>query len=266
MPIDVLSTSSIKSGLATRYIGQNVVHVESTASTMDIAAEQAASGAPEGTVVVADHQTDARGRFHRRWIAPPGTDIYCSIILRPQPEQLLRLPMVAALAVVIAAETVGVQAEIKWPNDVEIRGRKISGILIDNTMQDDAVESSIMGIGINVALDPKDHPEIAETATSLTVEAGRPVERLPLLRALLQTLEPLYDRVKAGESLVPEWKARLSTLGKAVRVTWPGDLSGRAHPQEGIALDVDADGALILRRADGTDVRLVAGEVTLRPD
>ena len=263
---DVLSPSAIKTGLATRYMGRNVVHVESTTSTMDLADEQAAAGAVEGTVVVADRQTEARGRFRRRWVAPPGTELYCSIILRPRPEHLLQLTMVASLAVVEAASAAsGVSAAIKWPNDVEVRGRKISGILIDNVMQEGDVAYSVMGIGINVALDPADHPEIAETATSLAAETGRPVARLPLLKALLTALEPLYDRVKAGESLVPDWKARLSTLGKSVSVTWPGDAPGQGSAQEGVAEEVDGDGALVLRRADGSQVRLIAGEVTLRP-
>jgi BirA family biotin operon repressor/biotin-[acetyl-CoA-carboxylase] ligase len=263
---DILSGSAITTGLATRYMGQHVVHVESTTSTMDLADQQAADGAMEGTVVVADSQTEARGRFRRRWIAPPGTELYCSIILRPRPEHLLQLTMVAALAVAEAVQVAcDIRTAIKWPNDVEVGGRKIAGILIDNAMLMGNVDYSIMGIGINAALDPRRHPEIAETATSLATEAGRPVARLPVLRALLTALEPLYDRVQAGESLVPEWKARLSTLGEQVRVAWPGDALGQDSTQEGVAEDVDGEGALILRRADGSQVRLIAGEVTLRP-
>ncbi len=261
-PGRALSAEAIRAGLPTRSIGRRVVYQTSVTSTMDVATAEARRGAPEGTIVVADHQTQGRGRFQRAWVSPPGASVYLSIVLRPAPERLLALGIVASLAVARAVEReTGLRPSIKWPNDVEIGGRKLAGILVDSVMKDAGVEFAIVGIGLNVTLDPSRHPEIAATATSLARELGRPADRLAVLRALLVELDALYDQTNAGQSLVAEWRARLSTLGRRVRVTWPGDPSSA---EEGVAEDVDADGALLLRRDDATLARLIAGEVSLR--
>ena len=260
-----LSAEAIRHNLATKYVGHNVLAVPSTTSTMDLAYEEAGRSAPDGSIVVAETQTAARGRFGRPWVAPPGAAIYVSIILRPRLEWMPQLNMVASLAVVHAvhAET-SIAGRIKWPNDVEVEGRKLSGILIDARMKSDEVDYAVVGIGLNTNLDPSQHTEIAEIATSLAREMGRPVNRLPLLRQLLLEFERLYDRVKAGESLLPEWRSHLNTLGHRVHAVWPADADVKTIDEQGVAEDVDGDGALLLRRDDGTVTRLVAGEISLR--
>ena len=155
-----------------------------------------------------------------------------------------------------------VEAEVKWPNDVQVRGRKLAGVLVDAASGASGAGYAIVGVGLNVNLDVAAHPEIAETATSLRGEAGREVSRLDVLAALLSRFEMLYDRLKAGESLLGEWRGRLNVIGRRAVVTFPG-LPG-APPIEGVAEDVDLDGALLLRKDDGVVERLIAGEVSLR--
>ncbi len=261
MPAD-LTVEVIQGALTTAYVGRRLVVVERATSTMDLAAEEAASGAPEGTVVIAEEQTAGRGRFGRPWVSPRGAALYVSILLRPAPGLLPGVNMAAPLAAVEAArDAAQVDAEIKWPNDVQVRGRKLAGVLVDASAGTTDQGFAIVGVGLNVDLDVADYPEIAEIATSLRVESGRAVGRLAVLAALLSRFEALYDRVKAGESLVGEWRGRLNVIGKRVVVTFPG--LPEAPAVEGIAEDVDGDGALLLRKDDGAVERLVAGEVSL---
>ncbi|MBI3742870.1 MAG: biotin--[acetyl-CoA-carboxylase] ligase, partial [Chloroflexi bacterium] len=176
---DGLSAQAISSGLKTRYLGRCLTHLTIATSTMDVAAVQARDGAPEGMVVITDQQTTGRGRFQRRWISPSGQSLYLSIVLRPRIEHLMALGIVASLAAVRAIHrTTGLSPTIKWPNDVEIAGRKLAGILVDSTVGATGIEYAVVGIGLNVALDPRQHPEIAGIATSLAYASGKPVERL----------------------------------------------------------------------------------------
>lgn len=158
-------------------------------------------GDPEGTVVVADEQTEGRGRLGRRWLAPAGTSLLCSVLLRPavDPTRLPELSLVAGRACAEAiAEVAGLETEVKFPNDVLVRGRKVAGILAEAS--DGRV---VLGIGVNVAQDPGQLPADARTpATSLLVETGRAVDRAELLLALLERLELRYD----------EWLARAAPI------------------------------------------------------
>ena len=264
-PGDDLSPEAIQLSLATRYVGRNCIYLASTTSTMDRAHQEAKGGALEGTIVVAEEQTAGRGRFQRPWVSPRGNAIYLSVILRPELPHLLKLNMVASLAVVrsVRRET-GLEPRVKWPNDVEIGGKKLCGILIDTAVTAEAVDYAILGLGVNVALDPAQHPEIAGIATSLSQALGRPVRRLPVLASLLLELEALYETVRRGGSILGEWRSCLNTLGRTVQVTWPGEQEEKPVAEEGVAEDVDEEGALLLRRADGTQARVVAGEVSLR--
>ena len=260
MPAD-LTVEVIQGALTTAYVGRRLVVVERATSTMDLAAQEAA-GSPEGTVVVAEEQTAGRGRFGRPWVSPRGAALYVSILLRPAPGLLPGVNMAAPLAAVEAAQdAAGVEAEIKWPNDVQVGGRKLAGVLVDAESGASGAGYAIAGVGLNVDLDAAAYPEIAGIATSLRAESGRAVSRLDVLVALLFRFETLYDRVKAGESLLGEWRARLNVIGKRVAVTFPG--LPEAPAVEGVAEDVDGDGALLLRKDDGAVERLVAGEVSL---
>jgi len=259
MGADALTAHSIAAGLGTRCLGRRVLVYSSLPSTMDRARQAAREGAPEGTIVIAEEQTAGRGRQGRAWLAPPG-NIALSLLLRPTLEQLPSLNMVASLAVVRAvARTTGIQACIKWPNDVMVGSRKLCGILVDSELAGDTVNFAVVGLGLNVNLNPGDYPEIAATATSLSRELGGVVPRLPVVQALLEEMEALYLRLRQGESLLAEWRYHLATLGQRVVI-----IQGQQR-QEGFAEEVAADGSLLLRLPDGSLLPVVAGEVSLRP-
>ena len=253
-----LSASSITAGLATRVIGRRVLYYPSVTSTMDIARREARRGAAEGTVVVAGEQTTGRGRLQRTWYSPQG-NIALSIVLRPDLASLPCLVMIASLAVVrgIGAVT-GLEALIKWPNDVLIDGRKVCGILIENEVVGNKVSFAIIGIGINVALRPSDIAGIAGTATSLEQELGTTVVPVALVTSLLTEFERLYLALPDNESIYSAWRDRLVTLGKRVTVHSGGDVL------DGVAESVDRTGALLLRHDDGNVTKVIAGDVTLR--
>jgi BirA family biotin operon repressor/biotin-[acetyl-CoA-carboxylase] ligase len=260
-----LTAEAIAKGLGTHTFGRHVHVYAKTSSTMDRAIEAARAGAPEGALFVAEEQTAGRGRFGRAWVSPPGSQITISLVLRPQSAWLHQLNMAAPLAVVRAVErATGLQPAIKWPNDVQLAGKKLAGLLLDVTVRDGETEFAIAGIGLNVNFDPGKYPEIAAIATSISKQLGRTTPRLPILWALLEEFEALYQRVQRGEKVTGDYKAKLATLGTQVRVTWATGTADEAKLEEGTAVDIDDAGALILRRNDGFLAHIVAGEVSLR--
>ena len=213
----------------------------------------------EGAVVLADEQTAARGRFDRRWMGGPDDNVAFSAVLRPELSRLSQLNMAATLGVASAVERLaGVDAAVKWPNDVRVGGKKLAGILIETAMHGKGLKHAVLGIGINVNLDVSAYPQIAGTATSLMAEAGRPLERVDVLRAVLEDVDDRYAEVRAGESLTDRWAGRLDTLGSTVRVRW------RDSEMVGQATGVDDEGNLLLTGPDGAVRTAVAGEVTLQ--
>ena len=251
--------ASIVENLRTKFVGHNILYYPVTSSTMDMARQAVRDGAAEGTIVVADQQTAGRGRLGRKWLSPPDSSILLSIILYPRLHELPRLNMAACLAVARSIEkATGLKPTIKWPNDVLIDGKKVSGILIESDVQRDAVNYVIVGLALNVNLDPSSIPEIAETATSLKQVLGHDVSRLEMLESLLAEFEKLYSTMRRGEPIDEEWRGRLETLGKEVTVTCGQDV------REGYAESVDEDGNLLLRLEDGRLMTIAAGDVTLR--
>ena len=258
MTEDIFSADVITEGLKTRLIGQRVLYYPSVDSTMEVARQQARQGAVEGTVIVAGEQTGGRGRLKRAWLTPAG-NIALSIILYPDILFLPSLIMLASLAVAHSIElATSLKPQIKWPNDVLINDKKVCGILIENDMQGNTVNYSITGIGINTNLRLADFPEIQPTATSLSDELGREVSRLNVIRHLLGEIERYYLALSAGEPIYEEWRDRLVTVGKKVRV-----MAGETTC-EGTAESVNRDGSLLLRGSNGNLIRIVAGDVTLR--
>jgi len=253
-----ISIDAIRQGLTTRFIGSNLTYYPSVSSTQDIAREAAIEGAHEGTIVVAEEQTKGRARLGRKWINPPGV-VAVSIILYPEMTQLLRLTIMASLATSRCIEkATGLKTTIKWPNDVLINGKKVSGILTESALRGQTVDWAVVGIGINVNFDPKSFPEIADIATSLSAELGQEVSQLQVLLHLLYEMEQLYIALREGQSIHEDWRNRLETLGKQVEVTF-GD-----YVEAGCAESVDDNGSLLLRRSDGTLISIIAGDVTLR--
>jgi BirA family transcriptional regulator, biotin operon repressor / biotin---[acetyl-CoA-carboxylase] ligase len=252
-----LFASAVMEGLATQFIGRRVVYYPRLASTMDTARSEAGKGAPEGTVIVTGEQTAGRGRLKRTWLTPEN-GLAFSVVLYPAVARLPGLIMVASLAVVQAIEGLtGLKPGIKWPNDILINGKKVCGILIENSIKGEKV-FAVIGIGINVNLRTAGYPDIAATATSLNGELGREVSRLDLVRRVLAELEPLYLSLDSGEAVFTQWRDSLVTLGQNVTAR-----SGETLYQ-GVAESVARDGGLLLRQADGNLIKVVAGDVTLR--
>lgn len=254
MPIAMseLTADAIARDLGAEVVGCVVEYRAEVASTMDVARAAARDGAPDGWAIVADVQTAGRGRFGRRWLTPPGVSIAVSIVLRPDERQRPWLSPLAALAAARAIEAAtGLPTALKWPNDILVNGRKVGGVLVE---ADD--NTAIFGIGINVNLDPAAHVETAG-ASSLSAEAGAPMSRLAVLRALLQEMDGLWLRLRRGDAIGAEWAARLQTLGETVEVDTGSGVIG------GVAEAVDEVGALLVRDAMGQRHRFLAGEVTM---
>lgn len=243
------------------------VVLASTTSTSDVVRDLAARGAPEGTVVVADYQTAGRGRMGRRWLAPPGTSLLCSVLFRPEPgpeapSPATDLTMLCALAAADAVEeTAGLPVALKWPNDlIVVRGeswRKLGGLLAEGGFSGDRLEYVIVGVGVNVNVPPEVLPDLAPDATSVLAETGRETDRGVLLDRFLDGVGGRYARWRAGERPWAEWVARLATLGRPVRVVTP------EGERQGVAEGVDEEGALLLRTPDGNLHRIRAGDVIL---
>lgn len=254
---------SLLHGLSGLSFGHPVYLYQQTGSTNDEAKRLAQGGAPEGLLVVAEAQTAGRGRAGRRWITPAGSALAFSLVLRPQvaPAQAAWLTMLAGVAVCAAVEaTAGLRPVLKWPNDVLLGGKKAGGILVETALAGERLEYAILGIGLNVSAAPPPH-QVDFPATALQTEAGRPIERLPLLRSILDHLGQRYGSLAAGQAgpLYTEWTARLTWLGEQVVAHTPGgDLYGRAE-------GADPDGALRVRLESGEAVRVLAGDVRLRP-
>lgn len=254
-----LSPEAIVQELHTGFVGQRILYYPTVISTNDLAKELAKQGASAGTAVMAEEQTAGRGRMARTWYAPAGSSLLISVILRPcfEAGRLPQLLMASALATAAAIErTTGLPVGLKWPNDVILRGKKAGGILVEAGLSGETLDYAVIGIGLNVNLDVGQIPEIAATATSISTELGAPVSRLKLLVGVLEVLEEEYSRLESGRSPHERWAARLTRVGKHVEVETPwGRESGR---MEG----VDTDGALILRRTDGTIARITVGDVS----
>jgi len=260
-----LHAHNLLHALAGLRFGHPVYVFQQIGSTNDEARRLAQAQAPEGLLVVAEEQTAGRGRAGRRWITPTGSALAFSLVLRPEapPAQAARLTMLAGLAVCEGIEqAAGVPTALKWPNDVLLAGQKVGGILVEAVSASDGTERlefAVVGIGINVETAPAagkvDFPAIA-----LKAHAGRPIERLSFLRAVLERLEARYPALMTPDPLPlhADWAARLVWLGEPVVAHTPGgDYAGQAE-------STDPDGALVIRLDSGEQVRVRAGDVRLR--
>lgn len=258
---DVLDPETIAHALQTRWLGQPVLVKEQTGSTNTDCVALARAGAPAGAVVIANWQSAGRGRRGRQWLAPPGSAVLLSAILRPRlaAEAVGRLGMAGALAVTDAVHlTAGVTASVKYPNDVLVAGRKLSGVLPEVHLTAGSIEWAVLGIGINVWRSAVP-PELSASATSLE-EHGDPPSRNALIAALLNSLEQrLSQAEKNPEALAADWRRRDVVLGRQVTIYFGGG------PRDGLAVDVDANARLLLRRADGTEEWTAPGEASFSP-
>jgi BirA family biotin operon repressor/biotin-[acetyl-CoA-carboxylase] ligase len=242
--------------LRTRAIGRFLVYRLVVETTMTLARREASEGAPHGTLVLAEEQTAGRGRRGRSFFSPPGESLYFTLVLRPRPEQVPRLLVATPLAVARACSAEGVAARIKWPNDIWVGDRKLCGMLIDSeTVAGEIV--AFPGIGINVNADPTVDPELRDTATSLARELGRRVDREALLARICNELEQALGL--EDSALDESYKEFSMILGRRVCVI------AANREFEGLALALEPGGALRVRRDDGPEEVVLAGEVSLRP-
>jgi BirA family biotin operon repressor/biotin-[acetyl-CoA-carboxylase] ligase len=257
-----LTPAALQRCLRSPVFGHRVFYYPTIGSTNDRALELAAAGEPEGGLVLAEEQTGGRGRRDRAWASRSRLGIYASLILRPglPAGRAPLLTFVAAISVADALrETAGLEARIKWPNDVLVGRRKIAGILGEVRGSQPEIRELVIGMGLNVNQSPGDFPpEVRPSATSVRIETGSAAGRAPILAAVLEGCERRYGRLLRGEApeLLREWEA-LSAIPPGGRVVVDG-ASGRHEGQIG---GVDEDGALLLRVAGGGTVRIPFGEI-----
>ena len=254
-------------GLRSRLVGRRIHYLTTVDSTNSVLRALAQSGEPSGTVVVADEQTEGRGRAGRGWFSPAGLGLWLSVLFRPRSEvsELAPLSMVVAASVAEAVASASeVEVGVKWPNDIIADGRKLGGILLESLQgASGAVEHVIVGIGLNVDLERTDLPDdLAETAVSLRMLTRRRVERPALLRAILERLDEDWARFEqeGPAPFLKRWKSLSTTLGRDVEI-----VSG-ASTVRGKAIGLSPSGALIVEESDGRRVEIWHGDVEERED
>ncbi|TET65647.1 biotin--[acetyl-CoA-carboxylase] ligase [Candidatus Bathyarchaeota archaeon] len=259
-----LKVNKLQNGLGARSFGRTIFYSSNVDSTNKWAKELAMYGACEGTVVIAETQTMGTGRLGRQWFSPTG-GLWFSLILRPNlcPAETIQLTFVSGLAVTrVLREMFGLKAETKWPNDVLVKGRKICGILAEMNTTGENVNFVVVGVGVNANCSvEKLFPEqLKKVATSIENELGRKVQLEELFKALLEQLENLYELfINEGfDPIREEWKKYASFLGRRVKIT------SQTREVSGLALEIDHDGALVLRLEDGTEKRFFIGDVSLQ--
>ncbi|MCD4534097.1 biotin--[acetyl-CoA-carboxylase] ligase [Nocardioides sp. cx-169] len=253
------------SGLTPDVIPDIAVEVvDAVPSTNAVAVERARAGAADGHVVVADHQTDGRGRLDRTWETPRGTALTFSVVLRPTvpTRSWPWLPLLTGYAVDKALKAQGYDAGVKWPNDVQIGDKKVAGILIER-VETPQGPAAVVGVGLNVGMTRDELP--VPTATSLAIESGAEPDRNDVLLSVLSTLREAYDAWQAGGDhtglrLAESYAAACVTVGQDVRVDLPDGSVLRGH-----ATAVDPGGRLVVETADGAQYVAAGDVVHVRP-
>lgn len=258
----MLNAEAIRASLGTCWAGADLRALGSVSSTNDVAWAWAEAGCPEGTAVFAEEQVQGRGRHGRSWFSPRGRGLLMSVVLRPSGSGVgpAHITALAALAVAEAIEAeAGLDARIRWPNDVVLRDRKVAGVLAE--FRGCRVSPCVVGIGVNVNTKPEEFPEeLRACATSLAMEAGRPFSREALAVAVLRSLERRYREAVKGywESTAECWRKRAALLHDTVAVhsrglEHVGCLVG-IDPLVGITLELPGGERLVFRAEDATRV------------
>lgn len=258
---DLLSWWETGRNLKTRKVARELHIYGEVTSTNDVAYEMALKGAQEGMVVIAESQIRGRGRMNRSWVSPRGKNLYLSLILRPRvPPQLA--PMLTYMGAVSIAEALeksfSLKVEVKWPNDILVRGRKLAGLLNEVKAETDRVDFVVLGFGVNLNMGKKDFPqELREKATSVMRELGHRVSRIEFTRCLLETLDAWYETflLRGAEDILERWEALARIRGRLLEVRSFGTI------HRGVAAGLDRDGALILRKGKDEAIRIVAGDL-----
>ena len=240
---------------------QNIIYKEEIDSTNTEIKRQAKAGAPEGTLVIAEEQTQGKGRRGRDWNSPKGTGIWMSFLLKPAilPEKAASITLVAALAVSKAIEKeTGLKAQIKWPNDLVVNGKKLCGILTEMSAERDNIHYVVVGIGLNVNM--KEFPKELPFATSLFLEGGRTYQKEALITAILQEFEDCYKeflKTENLEKLREDYNKRLVNIDHQVQIIKNEEIL------LGIARGVNVQGELLVETKEGIQ-NILSGEVSVR--
>lgn len=259
---DLYNSETISKEIHTKWAGKTVHFAKETDSTNSWIKRLAKEGAPHGTLAVAEFQTAGRGRLGRSWQVPGGTSVMMSLLLRPKllPQYASMLTLVMGLSVAEAMAEAGLEAEIKWPNDIVVSRKKICGILTEMGLREGKIDYVAVGAGVNVNMTGFPE-ELADKATSLRIETGQEFDRNRIPGLVLEAFEKNYDKfMEAGDlSLLKEsYENRLANRDKPVRV-----LDMRA-PFEGTARGITNTGELLVECGDGEIRKISAGEVSVR--
>lgn len=260
---DTISAQEIQSLLESRWMGRNVIFLDEVDSTNNYLRRAAEEGAPHGTLAVAETQTMGKGRRGRMWTSPKGSGIWMSFLLRPEiePVKASMLTLVAGLSVsrTVSAHT-GREAQIKWPNDVVMNGRKICGILTEMSAEPDLINYVVVGIGINVNMENFPQ-ELSQRATSLRMETGSTWKRSGLIARFCDIFEENYEIFMATgdlSGLAEEYNQYLVNTGREVKICEPG------REFTAVAQGIDKEGRLVVDKEDGTQEAVFTGEVSVR--
>ncbi len=259
---DALYPWEITSGLKTKTIGQQAYYFDSINSTQNQALKMADDSANNGTIIIAAKQTGGKGRAGRKWISPKG-GIWFSIILHPKFDISITtlFPIASALALSNAIEkTFKISPELKWPNDLTIKGKKLAGILVDASLESNRIENLVLGIGINFDVDVKHIEKTLKGSPNFygvasLSEQKKKIKPIQLIQTFLIELEKIYSllNTKQTKKIISEWTKRSSTIGKNVEInTRDGKIKGKA-------IKIDEDGALVID--NGKNNRIIAGDV-----
>lgn len=259
-----VTADEIRLGLMTEFLGRQIHYEESVDSTQKIAHRLAYEAAPEGTIVIAEEQLSGKGRMDRVWHSPKYTGIWMSLILRPNipPPKAPQLTLLTAVAVVQALEALtSLSPQIKWPNDILLDGKKVTGILTELLAEPDRINAIIIGIGINVNQQMEDYPEdLRTTATSLSIELGEQLKRADIIKSLLLKLEQLYTLYldKGFYPIKLLWESYAVSIGKNITArTLLGNINGKA-------LGITEDGVLMIEDDLGKIHHVYSADIELK--
>jgi len=262
---DALLKAEILANLNTLKWGKEHLYTFEEVDSTNLAAKKLANeGKPEGTVVVAESQLAGKGRLDRAWVSPKGKGIWVSIILRPNilPANAAQITFVIAVGMVKALKkALGLNVQIKWPNDILIDRRKVAGILTEISAEIERVNYIIVGIGVNVNQGENEFPlDFREKAYSLKLALGHKVSRINVLQTMLEEIERSYDFYLKNDFsvIIEEWKSNALTLGQEVKAITGNEII------EGLAVDLDSDGCLIIKDRNNNSHKIIAGDVSVR--
>ena len=260
---DLLLPWEIISGLETKVLGQRAYYFDSIDSTQSQAMKMANETKNEGTIIIAEKQTDGRGRLGRKWISPKG-GIWISIILQPKLDisTITLFPIAASLALSYAIEKIcKISTELKWPNDLTIKGKKLAGMLIDASLESNKIENVVLGVGINFNVNIKEIEKILKKTpnyygiASLNQQQNKS-NQIELIQSFLVELEKIYEELNKNQikKIISEWTKRSSTIGKKIEIdTNNGKIKGNA-------IKLDVDGGLIIKNKGKTS-KVITGDI-----